>query len=77
MARNVIYGTCRAPLLSRGSYNRLVAAPQLNLLRSPVQAAFSNAPDLPWTGERATVRAVGEGAGDLTYIFMEDSGHMV
>ncbi|KAI0343369.1 alpha/beta-hydrolase [Trametopsis cervina] len=49
----------------------------LNLLRSPVQAAFSNAPDLPWTGENATVRAVGEGAGDLTYIFMEDSGHMV
>lgn len=56
---------------------------QLNLLQTPLQAAFLSTPDLPWTGENATVRVVyppgkeGGGAGKLTYVAIEESGHMV
>ncbi|KAI0090536.1 Alpha/Beta hydrolase protein [Irpex rosettiformis] len=61
----------------------------LNLLRTPLQPIFLATPDIPWEGENATVRVVphppppgfGEGArggaGKLTYIAMEDSGHIV
>lgn len=56
---------------------------QLNLLQTPLQAAFLATPDLPWAGENATVRVVRRpggaeaGAGQLTYVTVEDSGHMV
>lgn len=49
----------------------------LNLLHSPFQDEFLAAPDVPWpTKEVATVRAIGEGAGNFTLVFME-AGHMV
>lgn len=50
---------------------------QLKFLRTPFQEKFINAPDLPWGSEDATVRVVGEGAGNMTYILMGGAGHMV
>lgn len=54
----------------------------LRLLPSPYQAAFNDAPDLPWPGHEATVRAVRgkkdpEGAGAFTYVLMAHAGHFV
>ncbi|EJD46883.1 alpha/beta-hydrolase [Auricularia subglabra TFB-10046 SS5] len=50
----------------------------LNLLHSPFQNDFLAAPDVPWpTKEIATVRAIGEGAGNFTLVFMAEAGHMV
>ncbi|EKM53883.1 uncharacterized protein PHACADRAFT_209728 [Phanerochaete carnosa HHB-10118-sp] len=55
----------------------------LRLLPSPYQAAFNDAPDLPWSGHNATVRAVGgqgegsTGAGAFTYVLMARAGHFV
>ncbi|KAF8581120.1 alpha/beta-hydrolase [Ramaria rubella] len=50
----------------------------LKLLPSPYQDRFLNAPDVPWpSAGEATVRVVGEGAGDMTYILIDDAGHFV
>ncbi|KIP02591.1 hypothetical protein PHLGIDRAFT_287207 [Phlebiopsis gigantea 11061_1 CR5-6] len=49
----------------------------LRLIHSPYQREFIAAPDLPWTGENATVRVVGPGAGKFTYQLMGGAGHMV
>jgi hypothetical protein len=51
---------------------------QLKLLQSPFQDEFLRAPDVPWpTAEDATVRVVGEGAGNMTYILIAEAGHFV
>jgi hypothetical protein len=51
---------------------------QLKLLQSPFQEEFNRAPDVPWpTVEDATVRVVGEGAGNMTYILVAQAGHFV
>lgn len=58
--------------------NSLIShVPQLKLVRSQYQAAFVAAPDVPWKGENATVRVIGEGAGNFTYVLMEGAGHLV
>ncbi|KAF8215114.1 Alpha/Beta hydrolase protein [Mycena galopus ATCC 62051] len=50
----------------------------LKLLQSPFQDQFVHAPDVPWpTAKDATVRVVGEGAGNLTYILVAQAGHGV
>ncbi|GJE95377.1 carboxypeptidase [Phanerochaete sordida] len=57
----------------------------LRLLPSPYQSAFNDAPDLPWPGHAATVRAVAlttdnegrQGAGAFTFILMDHAGHFV
>ncbi|KAJ7668124.1 Alpha/Beta hydrolase protein [Mycena rosella] len=50
----------------------------LKLLQSPFQDEFLRAPDVPWpTAEDATVRVVGEGAGNMTYILVAQGGHFV
>ncbi|KAJ7127668.1 Alpha/Beta hydrolase protein [Mycena epipterygia] len=50
----------------------------LKLLRSPFQDEFLHTPDVPWpTAEDATVRVVGEGAGNMTYILIAQAGHFV
>ncbi|KAJ6615564.1 Alpha/Beta hydrolase protein [Mycena sp. CBHHK59/15] len=51
---------------------------QLKLLKSPLQEEFLRTPDVPWpTAEEATVRVVGEGAGNMTYILVAQAGHFV
>lgn len=50
---------------------------QLKFIHSPFQANFIAAPDLRWKHQNATVRAIGEGAGNMTFILMERAGHMV
>lgn len=52
-------------------------AAQLKLIRSQYQKAFISAPDVHWKGENATVRVIGEGAGNFTYVLMSGAGHMV
>ncbi|KAK8844530.1 hypothetical protein IAR55_006376 [Kwoniella newhampshirensis] len=51
------------------------------LLLSNINVAedFKNAEDIPWPGEEseATVRVVGEGAGDFTYVQLWHAGHFV
>ncbi|KAJ7461953.1 Alpha/Beta hydrolase protein [Mycena latifolia] len=50
----------------------------LKLVQSPFQDAFLRTPDVPWpTAEDATVRIVGEGAGNMTYILVAQAGHFV
>ncbi|KAJ7195829.1 Alpha/Beta hydrolase protein, partial [Mycena pura] len=50
----------------------------LKLLQSPFQDEFLRTPDVPWpTAEEATVRAVGEGAGNMSYILVQQGGHFV
>ncbi|KAF7348186.1 SET domain-containing protein [Mycena sanguinolenta] len=51
----------------------------LRLLQSPFQDEFLRAPDVPWptTTQNATVRVVGEGAGNMTYILVAEAGHFV
>ncbi|EJU03037.1 alpha/beta-hydrolase [Dacryopinax primogenitus] len=50
----------------------------LKLLKSPFQERFLNTPDVPWpTEDVATVRAVGPGAGNFTYILVKEAGHLV
>ncbi|KAJ7094353.1 alpha/beta-hydrolase [Mycena epipterygia] len=50
----------------------------LKLIQSPFQDEFLRAPDVPWpTVEDATVRVVGEGAGNMTYILVAQGGHFV
>ena len=46
-------------------------------MRSRFQDAFAAAPDVPWAGENATVRVVGAGAGNFTYVLMGGAGHFV
>jgi hypothetical protein len=53
---------------------------QLKLLKTPFQQEFIDAPDVPWPtpdSDEATVRAVGNGAGNMTYIFIAGAGHFV
>ena len=50
---------------------------QLRLIRSPYQHRFRTAPDAPWSGRNATVRAIGGGAGDFTCVLMGGAGHFV
>ncbi|EKM51075.1 uncharacterized protein PHACADRAFT_103966, partial [Phanerochaete carnosa HHB-10118-sp] len=58
----------------------------LRLLPSPYQSSFNDAPDLPWPGHEATVRAVGnssdsdgsgKGAGVFAFVLMARAGHFV
>ncbi|KAJ6587794.1 alpha/beta-hydrolase [Mycena sp. CBHHK59/15] len=50
----------------------------LKLLQSPFQDEFLRAPDVPWpTADDATVRVVGPGAGNMTYILVAQGGHFV
>ncbi|KAI0310771.1 Alpha/Beta hydrolase protein [Amylostereum chailletii] len=55
----------------------------LKLLRTPFQEAFVAAPDVPWpegsnsTTAPATLRVVGEGAGNMTYAVYDGAGHFV
>ncbi|KAJ7256414.1 alpha/beta-hydrolase [Mycena rebaudengoi] len=50
----------------------------LKLLQTPFQSEFISAPDLPWPAEGiATVRSVGWGAGNMSYILMHNAGHFV
>ncbi|KAJ7017885.1 Alpha/Beta hydrolase protein [Mycena alexandri] len=50
----------------------------LKLLPSPFQDEFLRTPDVSWpTAEDATVRVVGEGAGNITYILVAQGGHFV
>ncbi|KAF8494769.1 Alpha/Beta hydrolase protein [Gautieria morchelliformis] len=52
----------------------------LRLLKNPFQQAFIEAKDLPWpsaTVANTTVRSVGKGAGNFTYILIPEAGHMV
>ncbi|KAJ7165846.1 alpha/beta-hydrolase [Mycena filopes] len=50
----------------------------LKLIESPFQAEFISAPDLPWPSDGvATVRSVGTGAGNMTYILIREAGHFV
>jgi hypothetical protein len=54
--------------------------PQLKLLQSPFQAEFLVAPDIPWPtadSDEATMRVVGEGAGNMTWILIDGGGHFV
>ncbi|KAJ7709684.1 Alpha/Beta hydrolase protein [Mycena rosella] len=50
----------------------------LTRLRTPFQREFLGAPDVPWPtadSDAATVRAVGAGAGNMTYMLISGSGH--
>ncbi|PBK87045.1 alpha/beta-hydrolase [Armillaria gallica] len=49
----------------------------LKLLRTPFQQEFLAAPDLPWSDGEATVRAIGAGAGNMTYVLLAEAGHFV
>ncbi|KIJ29216.1 hypothetical protein M422DRAFT_37026 [Sphaerobolus stellatus SS14] len=52
----------------------------LKLLQSPFQRDFLNAEDLVWLDTQVpntTVRSVGKGAGDFTYILIPKAGHFV
>ncbi|KAJ6493016.1 alpha/beta-hydrolase [Mycena sanguinolenta] len=50
----------------------------LKLLQSPFQEEFLRAPDVPWpSADEATVRVVGEGAGNMTWILIDGAGHFV
>ncbi|KAF8202766.1 Alpha/Beta hydrolase protein [Mycena galopus ATCC 62051] len=52
----------------------------LKLLQSPFQEEFLRTPDVPWPtadSDDATVRVVGEGAGNMTWILLEGAGHFV
>ena len=56
---------------------------KLKLLRSRYREAFIAAPDVPWTtspnehADVTTVRAIGPGAGNMTYILLGGAGHLV
>ncbi|KAJ6525669.1 Alpha/Beta hydrolase protein [Mycena capillaripes] len=50
----------------------------LKRLQTPFQQEFNHAPDVPWPtrdSDAATVRAVGDGAGNMTYILIFGGGH--
>ncbi|KAJ6597106.1 alpha/beta-hydrolase [Mycena vulgaris] len=50
----------------------------LTRLKTPFQQEFLHAPDVPWPtpdSDVATVRAVGAGAGNMTYILIAGAGH--
>ncbi|KAJ7724492.1 alpha/beta-hydrolase [Mycena maculata] len=50
----------------------------LKALRTPFQREFMRASDVPWPTSdyvATTVRAVGEGAGNMTYILIDGAGH--
>ncbi|KAJ7107556.1 alpha/beta-hydrolase [Mycena epipterygia] len=48
----------------------------LKLLRTPFQTEFISASDLPWPSKDvATVRSVGKGAGNMTYVLLREAGH--
>ncbi|KAF7338107.1 SET domain-containing protein [Mycena venus] len=50
----------------------------LKLLNTSFQQDFLHAPDLPWPmseSDAATVRAVGAGAGNFTYVLIAGAGH--
>ncbi|KAK0459272.1 alpha/beta-hydrolase [Desarmillaria tabescens] len=49
----------------------------LKLLRTPFQQEFLAALDLSWSDGEATVRAIGAGAGNMTYILLAEAGHFV
>lgn len=51
---------------------------QLKLLRTPFQDEFLTAKDAPWpTSDIATVRTVGKGAGNMTFVLIQEAGHFV
>ncbi|KAJ7133505.1 Alpha/Beta hydrolase protein [Mycena epipterygia] len=52
----------------------------LKLLRTPFQEEFLRTPDIPWPPSdpaMTTVRSVGPGAGNMTYILVAGAGHFV
>jgi hypothetical protein len=80
-------GNCAWPgVLSFVGHSRLIFCYrvliilQLKVLKTPFQQEFVRAPDVPWPAPEshvATVRAVGDGAGNMTYILIADAGHFV
>ncbi|KAI0061082.1 alpha/beta-hydrolase [Artomyces pyxidatus] len=64
-----------------GMYDASCAWPgvlsSLKLLRTPLQQDFNHAPEVPWPArENATVRVVGEGAGQMTHVKVANAGHL-
>ncbi|SJK98113.1 uncharacterized protein ARMOST_01371 [Armillaria ostoyae] len=49
----------------------------LKLLRTPFQQEFIASPDSPWSDGEATVRTIGAGAGNMTYVLLAETGHFV
>ncbi|KAJ7224934.1 alpha/beta-hydrolase [Mycena haematopus] len=49
----------------------------LKLLPTTFQKQFLSAPDVPWPAINATVRSVGKGAGNMTFILLAEAGHFV
>ncbi|KAF9002604.1 alpha/beta-hydrolase [Hymenopellis radicata] len=49
----------------------------LKLLQTPFQETFLSSPDIPWGNGEMTVRAIGEGAGNMTYLLLDGAGHFV
>ncbi|KAJ7249120.1 Alpha/Beta hydrolase protein [Mycena haematopus] len=50
----------------------------LKLIQSPFQEEFLRTPDVPWpSADETTVRVVGEGAGNMTWILIDGAGHFV
>lgn len=50
---------------------------QLRLIPSQYQSEFIDAPDVRWADHNATVRVIGPGAGNFTYVLMDNAGHFV
>lgn len=49
----------------------------IKLIPSRYQDAFAATPDVRWADQNATVRVIGDGAGEMTYILMDYAGHWV
>jgi len=52
----------------------------LKQIKSPFQSDFIEADDLPWPSAEhklGTVRAIGEGAGNMTFFLLDGAGHFV
>ncbi|KAF7314768.1 SET domain-containing protein [Mycena kentingensis (nom. inval.)] len=51
----------------------------LKLIRSPFQAEFLSAPDVPWPTPSAntTARVIGPGAGNFTWMLVDGGGHFI
>ncbi|KAG8841706.1 hypothetical protein FRB96_007149 [Tulasnella sp. 330] len=51
----------------------------LEITPTDFQSQFAAAKDVPWPGEEddATVRVIGDGAGDMTYVQIWNAGHFV
>jgi hypothetical protein len=78
MAWNLVLCMTHSFIHARLAPCSLISVAQLKLLQTPFQDAFLHTPDVPWpTKEEATVRVVGEGAGNMTFILLAEAGHFV